>query len=145
MARMFRLALKKVCWILIFLSSTAFAQSDIQSVHIEPLTKGVSASFVELDGTSWVTVSSVELRGRKEVLMVNRSTHATIYLSGVSINTVSVYPLYPRQWIKLKISSDLPLYASSNTATSFSTIEIKLEYLLRYSFCFPFQRLPMII
>ena len=118
-------------------ASLAFADNpNVQSVEIAPLSDSISFSTVALDGATWVTAPTVELRGRKEINILNTSTTDSIYLyaSTLTSNTVMINPsvtniisrrLYSQDNVTFKASSDLHIYLSSNTVTTAEITEIK--------------------
>ena len=123
---------------LILLCNPLFADEyPIQEVLIAPLTDSVSFSTVSLDGTSWTTAPTVELRGRKSINILNTSTTDNIFLwsSSETPNTVTMNPntvstlitrrLYPKQDITFRTSSDIHFYVSSNTVITVEVTEIR--------------------
>ena len=112
----------KILLILLLLTSIAYAE-PITPVWEWPLSERVSSSTVVLDTLYWVTAGTVQ--GRKEITILNTSSSANVFLSGVSENTVSSYTLYPRQSVTLRISSELPIYVSANSVVTLNIIEIK--------------------
>ena len=104
-------------FIVLCLASTCHAQSVIQKVQIEPLSGGVSFNTITFGyNTGWVTCASVEMRGRKEVSILNTSTTTNVYLTGESGNTVTGI-IYPREMVTFKASASLHIYASASSVT----------------------------
>lgn len=117
--------------ILWLLTISVSAQSDIQSVRIEPFEEDVSFSTVELYGSGWVTMPSVELRGRLEIAIQNTDSSDEVYISKVSGSTAGRYwTIYPRGYIKFKATrgdkegSGIHFYASANTADCSTVVQI---------------------
>ena len=115
--------------LILFLCGNAFADASIQKVEIAPLTGGVSFSTVEfapngINWNSWVTCPSVEMIGRKRLILQNTSNTVTIYLTGVSGSTARG-TIAPNQSVSFACSSNLHIYASSNSVTSLEVWEIR--------------------
>lgn len=100
---------------------------DPQPIQIEPLSGVITFSTVTLDGTNWTTAPTVELRGRKEINILNTSSTENIFLYGANItsNSVMIDPtektiisrrLFPQDNVTFKVSSSLHIYISSNTS-----------------------------
>lgn len=103
--------------ILLFLCSNVFADASIQKVEIAPLTGGVSFNTVTFGYyTGWVTCPSVEMIGRKELIIINTSTANNLYLTGVSGSTVTG-TLGPKEYVTFKSASNLHIYASGSSVT----------------------------
>jgi len=125
--------------LILFLATPAFAatqaySTNIQKVEIAPLEQEVSMSTVELVGTSWVTCPTVEMVGRKELVILNTSSTEDVYLSSVSPSSVynvgRYWRLFPRQDITFKIgrgvsqNTGMHIYVSSNSITTTVTLNI---------------------
>lgn len=108
--------------LLLILSVTAYAdEPNLTPVEIPPLSGKVSFSTVTFTGVNWHTAPSVEMRGRKEIIIQNPSLTANVYISGQSGSTATTPTyyygtLYPRRTARFKASSDLHIYVSGNTA-----------------------------
>ena len=123
--------------LILFFASSVFADNPtVQPVEISPLSDTISFSTVTLDAANWVTAPTVELRGRKEINILNTSTTDNIYLyaSNITDNTVMINPtvtnvisrrLYPQDNVTYKVSSDIHIYLSSNTVIIAEITEIK--------------------
>jgi len=88
---------------------------SIQKVEVSPLTGGVSFNTVTFGYyTGWVTCPTVEMIGRKELLITNTSSTNNLYLTGVSGSTVTG-TLKPLDSVTFKSSSSLHIYASGSS------------------------------
>ena len=118
--------MKKVILTILFLFfvGIAYADASIQKVEIYPLSGGVSFNTVSLDTFSWVTAPSVEMIGRKEIMIINPSTTVDLYLTGVSGSTATGI-IYPRESATFKAASNLHIYVSASSVTTFSVWEIR--------------------
>ena len=113
--------------IILLLCSNAFADATIQKVEVSPLTGGVSfnsITFADRSITGWVTAPSVELIGRKELLIINTSTSNSVFLTGVS-GSSAVGTLKAGESITFKAASNLHIFVSANTVVKVETIEIR--------------------
>lgn len=110
-------------FILLFTTNAFGADYSTQKVEIAPLTGGVSFNTVTTLYKSWVTAPTVEMIGRKELMILNKSITANLYLTGVSGGTAT-WILYPRESMDFKVSSSLHIYASGDTV-QFQTAEIR--------------------
>ena len=118
--------MKKIILVLAFITFCGIASAadiSIQKVEISPLTGGVSFNTVTTLYKSWVTAPTVEMIGRKEMIILNTSTNSNLYLTGVSGSTATG-TLYPRESANFKASSSLHIYASGDTVT-FQVWEIR--------------------
>jgi len=99
----------------------------IERVQIEPLVGGVSfntITFAARSVTGWVTAPSVEMVGRKEVMIRNTSSTDNVYLTGVSGSTVTG-TLQAGEHVTFKAASSLHVYVSSNTVATVEVWEIR--------------------
>jgi hypothetical protein len=111
-------------WIILILGSNCFADTGfVQKVEIEPLSGGVSFNTVITNGISWVTCPTVEMRGRREILITNLSTTDNLYLTDISGSTATGI-VFPKERASFKASANLHIFASGNTV-QFEVWEIR--------------------
>ncbi len=120
---------KLILIISIFLITSISYAQPIERVQIEPLSGGISFNTVEFEahGTnwgSWITAPTVEMVGRKEILIKNVSSDTIVYLTGVSGSTVKG-TLEHGEVAKFKVSSTLHIYVSANTVSQVEVWEIR--------------------
>ena len=122
MGRLLKVGSKFIVFIVsLLICQLCFAEpSLIQRIQIEPLESGISFNTIELSyAIGWVTAPTVEMVGRKEMLIMNTSTVDNIYISDISGSSVILCgTIYPRQMAKFKISSDLHLYISASSVVN---------------------------
>lgn len=101
---------------LLFLCRDGYgADATIQKVEISPLSSGISFSTVTFNYfDKWVTAPTVEMIGRKEILILNTSTTNNLYLTGVSGSTATGV-VYPRECVTFKAASNLHIYTSASS------------------------------
>lgn len=112
---------------LLFLCEAFAADTSIQKILVEPLSGGVSfntITFAVRSLSGWVTAPTVEMRGRKRVVIQNNSTTDSIYLTGVSGSSAKG-TLGSGKVASFGASSDLHIYVSANTATTVDVWEIR--------------------
>jgi hypothetical protein len=109
--------------ILLLCGNLFAADYSIQKVEIAPLSSGISFNSVTTLYKDWITAPSVELVGRKEILILNTSTSENLYLTGVSGSSATGI-VYPRESATFKAASNLHIYASGNSVL-FQTWEIR--------------------
>ena len=116
--------------ILFLLCSNAFADSSVQKIEVTPLTGGVSFNIVTFEtviSRGWTTCPTVEMVGRKRVVIINNSVN-DVYLSGLSDSTVSAIAsgtLVAGRTASFAASSNLHIYASANTVSTIEVWEIR--------------------
>lgn len=113
-----------ILFLLLFVALAFADNTNVQQIEFLPLSTSISFSTVSLRGTGWVTAPTVELRGRKEILINNIDDTNAIYVSGVSGSTI-YGTIDAGQSVTFKASSDLHIYLSSNTVTTCEVWEIK--------------------
>ena len=112
--------------ILLFCGNCFAADASIQKVEVSPLSGGVSfntITFADRSITGWVTAPSVEMIGRKEVMIVNVSINS-VYLTGVSGST-AIGTLKEGEGVTFKAASNLHIYISSNSVAIAEVWEIR--------------------
>jgi hypothetical protein len=118
--------INSILFCLLFVSGIAIAQ-PIEKVVIEPLSGGISfnsITFANYGRTGWVTCPSVEMKGRKEIVITNTSEDDNLYLTGVSGSTATG-TLYPRDRVNFSASSNMHIYASANSVLVMEVWEIR--------------------
>ena len=97
-----------------------------QPIYVIPCWEKMSVSTVTVNTATYQQCPPTALRGRKEIYIVNMDAAHEVYLSNVSEDTVKYYfPLYPRQGIRIKASSDMPIFIRSNYVVNLRVMEIK--------------------
>ena len=110
--------------LVLLLCGNAFAyDATIQKIEIAPLNSGISFNTVSVT-PGWVTAPTVEMVGRKRVLIQNNSTTTSISLTGVSGST-AVGTLGAGKVASFGAASNLHIYMSATVATSVDVWEIR--------------------